>query len=101
MAFSKSFPKIVKGKSYPVWEEVFLTQEEELLEEKKCRIDNIKLIKECIDDAKAIFKEKNLKPYQSDLINLAIALFEKRASHSIHYKERKAKEKFDILNQNI
>jgi len=101
MAFSKSFPKIVKGKNYPIWEEVFLTEEEELVEEKRCRIENIKLMKECIDDAKKILREKNLKPYQSDLINLAIALFEKRASHSIYYKERKAKEKFDILNQNL
>ena len=35
MAFSKSFPKTVPGSSYPQWEEVFLTEEEEKEEEKK------------------------------------------------------------------
>ena len=52
-------------------------------------------MKECIDDTKSIFKNKDLKQYQSDLINIAIALFEKRASHTVYWKESKAKEKFD------
>ena len=99
MPFSKSFPKTEKGKTYPVWEEVFLTPEEEKEQEIKCRKKNIELMKECIEDAKRIFNEKNLKKYQTDLINLAIALFEKRASHEVYWKESKAKEKFDILNQ--
>jgi len=38
---------------------------------------------------------KSLKDYQTDLIHIAISLFEKRASHSIYWKESKAKEKFD------
>ena len=95
MAFSKTFPKTVKGSSYPRWEEVFLTEEEELAEEQKARAENIELIKQCIEDGKKIFKEKELKPFQSDLIRMAIALFEKRASHAVYWKERKAKEKFD------
>jgi len=52
-------------------------------------------MKECIEDAKLIMKEKGLKDYQTDLIHMAISLFEKRASHSIYWKESKAKEKFD------
>ena len=95
MAFSKTFPKTVKGSSYPRWEEVFLTEEEELLEEQKARSENIELIKQCIEDGKKIFQEKGLKPFQSDLIRVAVALFEKRASHAVYYKERQAKEKFD------
>ena len=95
MPFSKSFPKTSKTSTYPQWEEVFLTEEEEKEEERKCRKENIKIMKECIDDAKDIIKEKNLKDYQTDLISLAISLFEKRASHSIYWKESKAKEKFD------
>ena len=96
MAFSKSFPKTVKGSSYPQWEEVFLTEEEEKGEERKCRGENLKLMKECIDDAKKIIQEKNMKEYQTDIINMAISLFEKRASHSVYWKESKAKEKFDM-----
>jgi len=95
MAFSKSFPKTIEGSSYPQWEEVFLTEEEEREEERKCREENIKLMKECIDDAKKIILEKNMKEYQTDIINMAISLFEKRASHSVYWKESKAKEKFD------
>ncbi len=95
MAFSKSFPKQIKGSPYTQWEEISLTEQEELEEEQRSRIDNIKLMKECIDDAKLIMKDKGLKDYQTDLISLARALFEKRASHAIYYKEERAKKKFD------
>jgi hypothetical protein len=95
MVFSKTFPRTKEGSNYPSWEEVYLNSEEELSEEEDARQDNIKLMKECIDDAKGIMKEKILKDYQTDVIAMAIALFEKRASHSIYYKENKAKEKFD------
>ena len=93
MPFSKSFPRTVKGSSYPVWEEIFLTEEEENEQEINCRKENIRLMQECIEDAKGIIKRKDLNP--KDMISLAASLFEKRASHSIHWKENKAKEKFD------
>jgi len=95
MPFSKSFPKQSKTSTYPQWEEIALTQEEEKLVEEKARHENNALFKECIDDAKAIMQDKSLKDYQTDLIHIAISLFEKRASHSIYWKENKAKEKFD------
>lgn len=99
MSFSKSFPRTSKTSSYPQWEEIFLTEEEERKEEEKCRKENIELMKECIDDAKSIIKEKGLKDYQTDLIHITISLFEKRASHSVYWKESKAKEKFDEKNK--
>lgn len=95
MAFSKSFPKTSKTSTYPQWEEITLTDEEEKEQEQKSRAENIKLFKECVDDAKKIMQEKGLKDYQTDLIHIAISLFEKRASHEIYWKENKAKEKFD------
>jgi hypothetical protein len=95
MTFSKSFPKTYEGSNYPKWIEIFLTEAEENEQEILCRNDNIKLMRECIRDAKELFKENGLKDYQSDVINIAIALFEKRASHAVYYKESKAKEKFD------
>jgi len=95
MPFSKSFPRVTDKSVYPVWEEIFLSDEEEQLEEQKCKEENIRLMKECIDDAKKIIEEKNLKQYQTDIIKIAISLFEKRASHSVYWKESKAKEKFD------
>jgi len=93
MAFSKSFPKT--GEKYPVWEEVYLTDEEEKEQEEKAKEENIVLMKECIDSAKSIILEKEFKEYQTDVVNMAIALFEKISSHSVYWKENKAKEKFD------
>ncbi len=95
MAFSKSFPRTSDKNVYPTWEEVFLTDKEEKDVEEEVKQENIKIIKECIDDAKKIIEEKGLKSYQSDVINMAVALFEKRASHHVYLKERKCKEKFD------
>lgn len=94
MAFSKSFPRTLKGTTYPIWEEIFLTDDEERHEEKKCKEDNLNIIKECIDDAKNIIREKGLEI--KDVSSIAIALFEKRASHSVYYKEARAKDKFDV-----
>src|SRR3989338_2430899 len=97
MPFSKSFPKQSKTSAYPQLEEISLTEEEEKAVEQESREENIKLFKECIEDAKKIMQEKGLKDYQTDLIHIAISLFEKRASHSIYWKESKAKEKFDEM----
>ena len=95
MPFSKAFPKRSDKGAYPRWEDVELSEEEERLVDEAARIENIKLMNECIDDAKSIILQKNLNKYQSDMVHIAIALFEKRASHSIYHKERKAREKFD------
>ncbi|RME55381.1 hypothetical protein D6777_00755 [Candidatus Woesearchaeota archaeon] len=88
MAFSKSFPK-TKDK-YPVWIEVSLTDEEEKEVEEAARKHNLKLMQQCLEDAKTISNGLNTS-------SIAIALFEKLASHSVYWKERKLKEKFDQL----
>ena len=95
MPFSKSFPKTTNKSVYPKWVEIGLTEQEEKEQEKISRQENIQLLKECLDDARKLVQEKKLAPYQSDIVALAVALFEKRASHSIFWKESKAKEKFD------
>jgi hypothetical protein len=97
MTFSKRFPRDVSGSAYPQWEEIFLTDEEENEAELKARKEHILLMKKCLDDADRILKSKKLKFSQSDLTRLALGLFEKRSSHVVYYKERKAKEKFDQL----
>lgn len=95
MAFYKRFPKPSRTSVYPRWEEVKLTEEEEKVEEQKAREDSVRIIKECIDDSRAIMKDKNLRDFETNMIRIAIALFDKRASHQVYWKERKAKEKFD------
>jgi len=95
MSFSKSFPRTTKTSTYPVWEEIYISEEEEKKVEVDSKEENISLMKECIQDAKKIISDESLKDYQTDVINLAISLFEKRASHTVFKKEQKAKEKFD------
>ena len=95
MPFSKSFPKQSKTSAYPQWEEITLTEEEEKAVEQKSRQENINLFKQCIEDAKYLLIGKGLNESDSGIIGVAIALFEKRASHEIHWKENRAKEKFD------
>ena len=97
--FVKSFPKTTDKSVYPKWVEVSLSDEEEKKVDKKAKEENIKLMMECIDESKKIFREKDLKEYQTDIVNVAISLFEKRASHSVYWKEKKAREKFDEKNK--
>ena len=97
MPFSKSFPKTSKTSVYPQWEEISLTDAEEKEVEQKSKEENIKLFKDCIDDAKSILIEKGLNESASEIIKVAISLFEKRASHEVYHKENKAKEKFDEM----
>ena len=101
MVFYKTFPRTTDKSSYPVWEEIKLDDSEEKEEERIAKREYSVLMKECIDDAKKIMTEKDLKPFQSDEINIAIALFEKRASHEVYYKEKRAKEKFDEKFGNV
>lgn len=96
MVFSKSFPRTLKGSSYPVWEEIYLDEEEEREAEEKSKRENSGLMKECIERAKEILSEKRLDYSHGDVIQVAIALFDKIAGHSIYHKESKAKEKFDV-----
>ena len=98
MAFSKTFPKTIPGSNYPVWEETILSEEEEKQVEENCRKENKRLLDECLQEAKAL-AIKNAINTEENVTRLAIALFEKRASHVIFWKEIKAKEKFDQKNR--
>lgn len=95
MAFSKSFPKTIEGSAYPRWEEVFISEGEEREVEQRAREENIRLMKECIDDAKLLIEDRGFKGFKEDILKVAVPLFEKRASHSVYWKESKCKEKFD------
>ena len=94
MAFSKTFPRTVPGSNYPTWEEIKLTTEEELEVEELCRKENFSLLDDCLREAKSL-AIKNQINTEENVTNIAIALFEKRASHVVFWKESKAKEKFD------
>lgn len=94
MAFSKTFPKSVPGTNYPIWEEVYLTKEEEQEVEEASRKENFQLLDESLQEGKMLAIKHGLNT-DENVIRLGIALFEKRASHVIFWKETKAKEKFD------
>ena len=98
MAFSKTFPRTVPGTNYPIWEEIYLTEEEEKYIEKQCKRENFILMDECIQEAKAL-AIKNQMNEDEVISKIAIALFEKKSSHVVFWKESKAKEKFDKKNK--
>lgn len=99
MNFNKSFPRKVEGSNYPVWVDVYLTEEEEKEAEDIARKENFKILAQSIKDAEVMFQKLNLENNQHDLIEVAKSLFEKRASHEVFWKEAKTKEKFDKSEQ--
>ena len=98
MAFSKSFPRTLPGTNYPIWEEIFLTAEEEQQVEELCKKTNFQLMDESIREAKML-SIKNGMNEDHNIVAVAKSLFDKRASHLIFWKESKAKEKFDQKNK--
>ena len=82
MAFSKTFPRTVSGTNYPIWEEIYLTQEEESQIEEQCKRENFQLMDDCIKEAK-ILSIKNQINEDNVISKIAIALFEKKASHIV------------------
>ncbi|HLC51954.1 MAG TPA: hypothetical protein VJI98_01785 [Candidatus Nanoarchaeia archaeon] len=96
MPFSKTFPKKDPNSSYPIWEEIYLTKEDEQQAEDLCSKENFRLLDQALNEAKIIAIKHGLNT-DENRIKLAVALFEKKASHSIFWKENKAKEKFDQI----
>ncbi len=52
MGFSKTFPRTLPGSTYPIWEEIRLTEEEEREVEEACRRENYQIMDECIREAR-------------------------------------------------
>ncbi len=95
MTYSKSFPRVLKGSTYPVWEEITLTAIQEKEVEELARKELLILMNQCLDDAKKILISKGLNN-EDNVVNLAVSLFEKQSSHVVYYKDQKCK---DIFNQ--
>ncbi len=98
MPFSKRFPRDVPGSNFPLWEEIFLTEEEEKQVEEDCRKENFRLLDHCLREAKALAIKQEINT-EENVTHLAIALFEKKASHVVFWKENKAKEKFNAQSK--
>lgn len=95
MAFSKRFPKDIPGSKFPEWVDVALTDAQEASVEAQARQEHVMLMKDCLADAYQVLKDKELKDYQTNVVQMAVALFDKRASHVVWHKEEKAREKFE------
>lgn len=94
MGFSKTFPRQIPGSNFPMWEEVPLDSDEEKACEDECRRENLRVLAECVSDAKSVAIRYGVNTEET-VGTLALALFEKRASHEVYWKENMAKEKFD------
>ena len=97
----KTFPRTVDGHSYPVWEEIILSDKEELISEQQAKRENLKLMKRCLDDAKKLLEDMGFREYQSDILGIALTMFRKQASHVVYWKDSRCKEKFDRRYGNI
>tara|TARA_Y100000031_G_C8155147_1_gene354240 strand:+ start:612 stop:923 length:312 start_codon:yes stop_codon:yes gene_type:complete len=95
MTFSKSFAHQPENTPYTRWIEITLKDHEEQQAEEQAKKENKKIMQDCIKDAIELSKQTSLKDYQSDIISIATALFEKRASHAVFHKEAACKKKFD------
>ncbi|MBN2880968.1 hypothetical protein JXM83_02850 [Candidatus Woesearchaeota archaeon] len=91
--FYKTFP--VRTDEKLTWQEIYLTKKDELLAEQEAAFANQELMKECLDHAKNILSAKSYKLIQSNIVNLAMQLFAKRAEHSVFFKEKKCREIFN------
>ena len=94
MAFKKSFPRRSRG-TYPEWVDIILSDDEETSAEARARQENARIMAECLRDARKIIQEEGL--IQADIAAIACALFEKRASHSVYWKENLARDKFQSM----
>lgn len=96
MAYTKSFP--TEGlNGQPKWQEMVLTDQEERQEEQKARASNMMLLRQCIADSKNLVEQEGLRAYQTDVVRVALNLFQKRASHEVFWKERRCRAKFDVM----
>lgn len=95
MVFGKRYPKDKPGSNFPEWVEIQLTEEEEREIEEKARQENIRLMKQCLDDATSLLKDKGFRDYDNNRIEIAKTLFDKLASHSVYWKEAECKDRFD------
>lgn len=94
MAFRKRFPKDVPTSPYPQWITVELSKKQEQELDEQTRKENVSLMKQCLADAKELFEHEQLKDYQTDIVTVAVALFEKRSSHLAYSKEEFAYDVF-------
>lgn len=97
MVFAKRFPKDVPGSRFAEWVEVELSDAEEARVEADARSEHIRLMRECVKDAQQILSDEQLKDYQTNLVRVAVSLFDKRASHVVWHKEEAARNKFEKI----
>lgn len=93
MGFKKSFRQTSDKSAYPKWVEVELSDEEEKDAATTARQKNVKIMMQSVEDARLVADEKDLG--DDTVVPVAKSLFDKRASHTVFHKERKAREKFD------
>ncbi len=99
MAFSKRFPKDIPTSPYPQWIEVSLNKEEEAQVEQDTRQEHAQVLAQCLADAKQVAKKSDVHTDPAEVVELAKALFDKRASHLVFHKEEAAKNKFKRTNK--
>ena len=94
MGYSKTFPRKIEGSNLPHWEEINLTESEEKEVEERCGRENYLILDQSLKEAKSLAIKNGIND-DGIVSQLGVALFEKKSSHVVFWKEQKAKEKFD------
>jgi len=97
MTFKKSFPHQKAEGAFTNWVEIALSNDDEKKAQDKARDEQVATYNQCLDDAREILLKNGMKAFDPNMIAVANALFEKRASHTVYYKEEAARDKFDTL----
>ena len=80
-----------------IWKDISLSIEEEVeVESSEWNLHDT-IMRECLTDATKILRSKEVEVTPMTTINLAVALFDKRASHVQYGREAKAREKFETM----
>ena len=82
-----------------IWKDVSITPEQEEEVKAETRTLHNALMVQCINDAKEVVRKAFPNGEMSHVLhcNVAVALFEKRASHVQFTREKKAKKVFDEM----
>jgi hypothetical protein len=101
MSLAKRFPVEVNReitKKETQWEECNLSAAEVRRIYNQSMAQHKKLFSACFETAKTLIEEQGAKPYQTSLVNVALALFNKHARHEHYMQEEFLQRKHKKVN---
>ncbi|MCF7861294.1 hypothetical protein K9M79_03525 [Candidatus Woesearchaeota archaeon] len=93
MTYIKSFPRTKDSTTH--WVDIKLDDKEEQKVSAIHRNLNKNLYQQCLKDAAVILEKSEMKEFQTNIVQIATALFNKRSSHLVYSKDSYCREKLE------